>query len=283
MRLPLVLITLASGALVPCALPAQQPKQLSILKTTLHQYEDGPPATENYVWMPGETLHLSFLLSGYKGAAGEKIGLTYKIDAVDPEGVKLIETVTGKVDAELAPEDKEWLPKIRGSIPIPPLADTGDYKILIAVKDEGGGAEAQKEIVYHVRGRKVEPSQQLVVRNFRFLRTEEDKTPLAEPVFRPGDPVWARFEITGYKLAEKNRYDVEYGLSVLKPSGDVIYSEPKAAVEQNESFYPKRYVLGLLNLNTKKETKPGEYTILLTVKDNAGGQKNESRHTFRIE
>lgn len=283
MRLHLVLIAFAAGAVVPGALPGQQPKQLSILKTTLHQYEDGPGATENYVWIPGETLHLSFLITGYKGAAGEKIGLTYRIDAVDPDGVKLIETVNGKVDAELAPEDKEWLPKIRGSIPIPPLADTGDYKILIAVKDESAGTEAQKEIVYHVRGRKVEPSRQLVVRNFRFLRTEEDKSPLAEPVFRPGDPVWARFEITGYKLAEKNRYDVEYGLSVLKPSGDVIYSEPKAAVEQNESFYPKRYVLGLLNLNTKKDTKPGQYTILLTVKDNAGGQQNESRYTFRIE
>lgn len=270
-------------ALLNTGVFAQQTTQLSIAKASLHQWEDGPPATENYVWLPGETLHLSFLISGFKAAPGERIDISYRIDAVDQHGVKLIETVTGKVNAELAPEDKEWLPKVRGTIPIPPLADTGDYKILIHAKDEVGGTEANKEVSYHVRGRKVEPSETLVVRNFRFLRSEEDKNPLSDAVFHPGDAVWARFEITGYKLAERNHYNVEYGLSVLKPTGEVIYSEPKAAVEQNESFYPRRYVLGVLNLNTMKDTRPGEYTILLTVRDNVGAQTAESKYTFRLE
>lgn len=274
---------LALGLALPFGLTAQQVRQFTIQKVTLHQYEDGPSAIENYVWMPGETVHLSFLISGYKAGPADKIALSYRIDAFDPKGVKLIETVNGQVNAELAPEDKEWLPKVRGTIPVPPLADTGDYRVLIVAKDEAAGASSEKEVVFHVRGRNVEPSDQLVVRNFRFLRSEEDKAPLTAGVFHPGDPVWARFEITGYKMAEKNHFDVEYGLSVLKPDGKAIYSEPKAAVEQSESFYPKRYVLGVLNLNTRPDTKPGEYTILLKVKDNVSGQANESHYTFRIE
>ncbi len=277
------LILPAVLALSVACLPAQPPSQLSVQKASIQQYEDGPPVTENYVWMPGEIVHMSFLISGFKVSTDQKIKLTYKIDALDPRGIKLIETVTGKVDAELAPEDKEWLPKVRGTIPIPPLADSGDYTIHILVKDELADTEATKDFTYPVRGRNVEQSDTLVVRNFRFLRTEEDKNPLAQGVFRPGDPVWARFEITGYKLAEKNRFDVEYGLDVMKPSGDVIYSIPQAAVEKNESFYPKRYVLGVLNLNTKADTRPGEYTILLKVKDNIGGQTYESKFPFRIE
>jgi hypothetical protein len=278
--LPLALVF---GAGITHPLVAQQAKPFTLERVALHQYEDGPPVIENYVWMPGETVYLSFLISGYKGGPGDKIALSYKIDAVDPKGVKLIETFTGKVDAELAREDKDWLPKVRGAIPVPPLADTGDYKILISAKDELSGASSEKELSFHVRGREVEPSDRLVVRNFRFLRAEEDKAPMVDAVFHPGDPVWARFEITGYKLGENNRYDVEYGLSVLKPSGEAIYSQPQAAVEQNKSFYPKRYVLGVLNLNTRPDTKPGEYTILLTVKDNVGGQSNESKYSFRIE
>lgn len=262
---------------------AEQGKAFTIQRVILHQSEDGPAVTENYVWMPGETVFLSFLMSGYKGGAGDKIALSYQIDAVDPQGVKLIETVTGKVDGELAAEDKDWLPKVRGTIPVPPLADTGDYKILIRARDEGSGASSEKEVSFHVRGREVEPSDHLVVRNFRFLRGEGDKAPLTPAVYHAGEPVWARFEITGYRLGEKNRYEVEYGISVLKASGEAIYSQPQAAVEQNQSFYPKRYVPGEFNLNTRPDTKPGEYTILLTVKDNVGGQASESKYGFRIE
>jgi hypothetical protein len=276
-------LTLVFGAGMIPALIAQEVKPFTLQRVELHQYEDGPPVIENYVWMPGETVHLSFLISGYKGAPGDKIGLSYKIDAIDPKGVKLIETVTGKVDAELATEDKDWLPKVRGTIPVPPLADTGDYKILISAKDELGGTSTEKEVSFHVKGRDVEPSDHLVVRNFRFLHAEEDKAPMVDALYHPGDPVWARFEITGYKLGESNRYDVEYGLSVLTPAGQAIYSQPQAAVEQNKSFYPKRYVLGVLNLNTRPDTKPGQYTILLTVKDNVGGQTSESKYSFRIE
>ena len=94
--------------------------------------------------------------------------------------------------------------------------------------------------------------------------------------------MWARFEITGYKLAEKNRLDVEYGVSVLRPSGEVLYSEPNAASEKDESFYPKRYVQGMLSLKLDPDIALGDYTIVLAVRDQIGGQQYETRHPFLI-
>jgi hypothetical protein len=123
-------------------------------------------------------------------------------------------------------------------VTIPPFADSGSYRAVIAVKDELAGKETSKEVSFQVRGRDVEPSDRLVVRNFRFLRAEDDVQPLAAvAAYRPGDAVWARFEMTGYKIAEQNRFHVDYGLAVLGPSGKTLFSQPQAAVEQDRPLF----------------------------------------------
>lgn len=87
----------------------------------------------------------------------------------------------------------------------------------------------------------------------------------------------------GYKFGEKNRINVEYGLSVLRPSGTTMYTEPKAAVADEASFYPKRFVGGILSLKLDNTIKPGEYTIVLEVRDGISGEKEETKHPFRVE
>jgi hypothetical protein len=39
----------------------------------------------------------------------------------------------------------------------------------------------------------------------------------------------------------------------------------------------------VLNLNFPKDQKLGEYTIVLTVRDNLGGQSFETRQRFSVE
>ena len=51
-----------------------------------------------------------------------------------------------------------------------------------------------------------------------------------------------KFDITGFKYGEKNRIDVSYTTSFLSPVGKVLWTQPEPAVEQSESFYPKRFV-----------------------------------------
>jgi hypothetical protein len=278
----LLLIPLA--LLLPPSSQAVKNKKLQILKPSVHQYEDGPALAPDYTWRPGDLVHLTFFISGFTPKGEDrKVGVNYRINALDPQGIKLVETLTGTVDVELAPEDKDWLPKIRAMVQVPPIADTGDYRIEINVKDESSGQEAAEYLTFHVQGRDVPPSDTLVIRNFRFLQSETDGPALSPPAYKPGDAVWARFEITGYRMAEKNRFEVEYGLGVELPDGRRVYDQPTAAVVADESFYPKRYVMGVLSLNTKPDTGKGEYSLVVSVRDKVGGQSYEERHTFRVE
>jgi hypothetical protein len=63
----------------------------------------------------------------------------------------------------------------------------------------------------------------------------------------------------------------------------VAYSQPQAATGKEQTAYPQRYQPGVLNLNLAKDQKPGEYTIVLMVRDNLGKQSYETREKFSVE
>ena len=213
----------------------------------------------------------------------DRVHLSYKLDAFDPHGVRIMEPVAAEIEETLAPEDKNWKPSVRQEITIPPLADSGTYKIAISVTDVVGKATATKEVPFEVHGRRVDPSDTLVIRNIRFFRGEEDSKALSKAAYRPGDAVWARFDIIGYKFGDANAIDVSYDVAVLAPSGKVLYTQPQAGSDKSQSFYPKRYVPAVFSLATKPDTRPGEYTLSLTAHDGVGNQTFEARQSFTIE
>ena len=268
------------------SIAAAADSKLSIEHPTLHQSEDGPSVPGSFQFVPGDLVFFSCQLGGYKKVEKEHkeiINLSYTIEVRDQRGVLLAPVEEGKIATEVSAEDKNWMPKVRFSFSIPSFVDSGEYQILTKAKDEMSGGEAQARTQFTVQGRDVPPSDTLMVRNFRFLRTEEDQNPLAVAAYRPGDMVWARFEMTGYKIGEKNQFDIEYGLTVLRPNGQVTYSQPHAAEEKTQTFYPQRYNPGVLSLNLPKDLQLGEYTIVLTVRDNLGAQTYESKQKFSVE
>lgn len=262
--------------------------RLEIVQPTLHQYEGGPALTGAVEFFPGDTVFLTFRVSGFQlveKANEESLALDYEIDALDPQGVRLQEKAGGKVSAVVRPEDKKakWLPLVEYSALVPPAAPPGEYRLALAVRDLNSGAEARRDVTFRVRGRYVEPSDTLVVRNFRFFRSEVDTRPLEVPAYRPGDTLWARFDITGYKLGPNNRFSIDYGLSVLSESGRVLYTQEVAAADERESYYPERYTQGSLSLSLTRELAKGAYTILLTVRDHLGGQTYQTRQNFYVD
>jgi hypothetical protein len=271
------LVWLLAGAC--CASAADS---LSIVNASIRQMEDGAPLPTGFVYSPGEILFFSFQVSGYK-AADEKVHLSYQVNVLDPAGVPLMEPIKGVVDAALAPEDKEWKPKVHPEILLPPLAGSGSYKIVAEVVDDVAKTEARKELTFTVRGHDVEPSPTLVVRNFRFYRTEDEPEPLRNAVYKAGDAIWARFDIIGYKFGEGNQVEVSYSIAVLNAEDKLLFSQEQAAVEQGGSYYPKRYVPGQMSLTTQSNMRPGDYFIIVKVEDRVGGQKYEAREKFRIE
>lgn len=256
---------------------------LSIVNAVVSDSDGGGPLPAGFTHIAGEIMFFSFQVEGYKATSADKLLLTYKIDAFDPRGVRIIDTIDDKIEASLAPEDKNWKPMAHHEVPIPPLAGSGTYKIVVLLKDEIAGATATKELPIEVSGHRVDPSDTLVIRNFRFYRGEDDTQALPKPAYRPGNAVWARFDIIGFKYGDANSIDVSYGVTVTSPSGKVLYSQPEAGVDKSQSFYPKRYVPASMSLQTKPDTRPGEYGVVVTAHDNLGNQTYESRQSFTIE
>jgi hypothetical protein len=268
-------------ALFPALLSAAP--ALEILRPIVSQMDGGAPAPAGFDHVAGETLWIQCRVSGFAKTDKQEMHVKYSVQAFDANGVALDESYTNEVKAEVAPQDKEWLPKISTSIAIPPLAGPGAYKVIVKAEDAIGMTTAELPIPFKVRARAVEPSDTLVVRNFRFYRDEDGNQPAANGVFKPGDGVFARFDIIGYKYGPKNKIDVSYVTSVIAPGGKVMWTQPEPAVERTDSFYPQRYVPAAMGISLQKTIRPGEYAIGVAVKDEVGGQTYESKFTFRIE
>jgi hypothetical protein len=263
---------------------AAPPKTFKAVDVGIHQSEDGPLVEKSTAFVPGETLFFSCRLDGYQVSPARKVAIEYQFTAVDPAGVPLMEPVSAKIETELALEDKDWKPKIRQTVLVPPLAEPGLYKIRFSAKDELSGATAAAETTFEVRGHAVEPADSLVIRNFRFYRSgDDDAAPLTLPAYRPRDTVWARFDITGYKLRAGNQRDVAYTLAVTGPGGRVLLAPRQPTVDQGTSFYPMKYLPCVISLTLQPDIRPQEYTITIVAEDRIGNQTYESKQTFRVE
>ncbi len=259
------------------------PAPFAILKLAISDTEDGAIVPPSFTFVPGQFVFVSFEVGGYQVSPERKLRLSYKVDAFDPKNVLLMETIANRLETTLSDEDKNWRPKMRQQILLPPLAGYGAYKIAIHVTDDLTKTTVSQEVTLQIRGHDVAPSDSLIIRNFHFYRGEEDRDPLAVAAYRPGDTLFARFDITGYKLAPRNGVDVDYGISVVAPSGKALFTQEKAAEEKSSSFYPKPYVPGSMNLNIYKDTRPGQYTIVFTARDHVGNQTYEAKENFTVE
>ena len=278
MRL-LLLVVAVIGVAARAQTTARPP---AIVEASVQQFEDGPAVTSE-PFRPGETVFFSFQVRGYSVGTGGKVQLTYRIEVLDPDGVLVVEPEAGRVETELSEQDKDWLPKVRHSFLIPSHALSGRFRILAVVRDGRTAAEAKSETAFTLQSRQLDTSGPLAVRNLRFFKAEDDTTPLAAAVYLPGETLWARFDVAGFKRAEGNRLHVAYGLSIISPSGKVLFTEPRAAEEQDSSFYPKLYVPGVISLTIQPKTTPGEYTLLVTARDEVASEACETRGAFRVE
>ena len=286
--------TVLPAALLPILLPAWLPAlflpawlnaapALQIVRPVIAQSDGGAPLPASFDHVAGETLFFTCRVSGYTKSADDKIHVSYSVQAFDPKGVALTELYQNEIMTDVAPQDKEWMPKIETEVQIPALVASGAYKLVVKAEDVLAKAASELTVPFAVRGHLLEPSDTLVVRNFKFYRGEEDTEAVEKAAYRGGDAVWAKFDITGFKFGEKNHIDVSYTAAVISPTGKVLWTQPEPAVDQSESFYPKRYVAASFAINLLAKTTPGQYAIAVTVKDAVGNQTYETKQPFTVE
>jgi hypothetical protein len=261
---------------------------LAIVQAGVQQSEDAPFVPNDYVFLPGDYLYFTFQIAGFSIQSlnrdeVRKISLTYQVSPEDMNGVPLTEPVSDSIEAELSPEDKNWTPKRRASFLLPSYVASGDFRVHVTAKDLFGKTEVSKDLPFHIGGLHIEPSASVGVQDFKFLRREGDRNALEIPAYSPGDTVFASFDMAGFKLAQSNTYALEYGLSVIQPSGKLFLDAPRAAELKSNSFYPAQYLPGVIRINTPHDAAKGEYILTLVVRDLIGNGKCETKKSFSIE
>jgi len=255
---------------------------LQIVQPIISQSEGGVADAPGTTHVPGEILFFTCRIANYTKSPEERVHLAYSVQPFDPKGVALSEIYKNEMTDEVSPQDKDWMPRIATEVAIPPLVMSGNYKIVVKVEDVFGHTTAELAVPFQVRGHEVAPSDTLVVRNFRFFRNEEDTTPVTKAAYKPGSVIWIKFDMIGYKFGPANKIDVSYIFKIV--SGDkVLFTNPEAAGDQTESFYPKSYVTGEFSVPIQPNVKPGEYGILVQVKDGVGNQTYEIKQAFTVE
>jgi hypothetical protein len=279
MRAALAIAALAAQALI-FPLAAQT---LKVANSIVSESEDGPLAAKGAVFQPGDTVFFSFQVENYRMGLTGKVQLTGHIQAFDPNGTPIVPRDEEVIGTTVSEEDKAWKPKMRMQIPLPSIAPPGSYTVRFEAIDQQSHQTATGETAFSVGGKGVERSSALVIRNLGFYRSSEDQAALKPAAYRPGDTLWVRFDITGYRYGDQNAIDAGYDVEVLSPSGKQLFAEENAAVEKSQAVYPQPWVPATFNLSLDAKATPGVYTLVITAHDGIGNQMAVERPEFRVE
>lgn len=288
------MLTLPRLFLLVAGLAAASAADLGFQRIVLLEYEDGPPLAPGFEHRPGETIWFNARVNGFQRDAIDKeesldhVRVSWQARALDENGTLIAPPARGLVDEQLRPEDKTYMPKVLLSFMIPQFAPRGNYKVALTVRDELAKKDLTGNVEFRVRGDDPVPQDaEFGLRNFRFLAKEDDRFPLKPAVFKPGAPMFARFDVIGYKLEGNNHFSVDYSISILgPPNADgvqklMLRQDPPTA-DQGESFYPQRWVPGGFGVNLDPTIAPGEYTLIINIHDKVGNAEKEERQTFEI-
>ena len=279
---------LATGLIAVTLLTAAPPKpaparELRVIQAVLHDRgETAPSIPPARLYTGGELIYFSFRIAGYS-VKNDRVDLRWLIFASDPDGRLLWEPVNGAIGEEVSHNDENWLPKVSQTLPLPPQLKPGTYKLLIKVSDESTQTSVEHPVEFNVGGRPLPEVEAFSIVNPGFYRSGTDPSPMSETVYKPGDELMLRFQLAGFKVGERNRFEVEYGLRILRPSGKLMYEEPKAAAEADAPYYPKRYMDGTISLNLSADLTPGVYSVVITARDSLGPAQAEAALRFKVE
>ena len=253
---------------------------LQIVKADILDSEGGYSIPTDSVFFPGETVYLRFEVDGYTRGDYDRVKLSWRIDSFGPSGDPLVMAEVGSVQNELAPQDKDWRPIIRHAPRIPDYAEAGGYQVTLEVIDELNSTKATKHLVIQVRGQLVPKGKGLTVRSFVFSKVETG-APLPEAVLAPGDTLWGRFYITGFRTDPDNSFDVHAELELRDGAGELLFTfDPQG--EQGSPYYPRRWLPGSFQLDLDNDIRPGSYSIVLLLLDKLGNQSLRRQKLFRV-
>jgi len=274
-------------ALFGALFAGQAAAQPAIRDFVFRQFEGGPAWDTGQAARSGENLVFSFSISGLKtfetDKEEKKIRYEWTAQALDPKGVALAEPLSGKQEAEILPEDKDWIPKISGTLKLPDFLPRGSFHLAVSVRDVVADVSAKGEFPFPVSGPSIPSQDRFAIQDVRFFREESSTEPISPVAYRPGDTIWIRFQMSGFHGNSSKELHVRYGYELKNPTGKVVFSQTDALEARQSYFYLPAYLPAFLSFTPDSKVPRGEYAVILTAQDAVSGEQAQSEQKFRIE
>jgi hypothetical protein len=286
--LPLVVLPAwAQSSSSAPALGANVQGDLRVPYVAYSRFEGGPPLSNPVAFEPGDQVAMRARLAGFRMAEVEfqryRVMISYEVAAFDFRGIPIGEPRKDVLNEPVETEDKDWLPMLEHNFFLPPMAEFGDYEIRLKVRDEVSQRQQAFTFQFRVNGKKLPDLAGLTILNFGYYRRSDDASPLPEAVYRSGNTLWAKFDLAGFRVSERNRYHVACDVEVRDSEGKVLFQQPDALQEQAAPDYPRRYVPGLFSLQIQPNTRKGDYRIAVIARDLLAETSTEAEFPFTIE
>ena len=260
---------------------AESAAKFQVSNPVTARFEDGPPLGSLRL-LPSEVVYFSFTAANFRRSETGKVDITGHVQIFDPSGTAISPKEEIPLITTLSEEDRNWVPKLRTEIALPPIAQPGTYKVKFDATDDQSHQSASGEAAFGVEAKFVAPSGVLAVRELNFYRNQEDTTALITPSSRAGDMVWVKFYITGYKYGGENSIDVAYDVELLAPDGTSILKQENASMEKSMAYYPQPYIPAVFNMTLKSTMTRTVYTLVITARDDMGRQTATARSKFQV-
>jgi hypothetical protein len=163
------------------------------------------------------------------------------------------------------------------------MAEYGDYEVRVKVRDEISQRQQAFMVKFRVNGKRLPELEETSVINFGFYRRPDDPSPMPEGVYRAGNTLWAKFDVAGFQIAERNRFHVSCDIEVRDAEGKVLFTQPEALVESASPEYPRRFVPGEFSLQIQPGTAKAQYAIAIIARDLVANTSTEHVFPFLVE
>lgn len=291
----LLLFGLLLGVLVAVPSPCRAQAEISQAATgelrlafvAYSRYEGGPALPQPVTFLPGEQVVMRAKIAGFRvaeaGFQDFRVNLSYDVSAVDARGIPVGKLKDGEIKEAVHKEDKDWLPTLDYIFLIPEMAEYGETRIRLRIRDEVSQKEQVFEQSILVNGKRLPALDSIAVIQFGFYRSQQDASPLPAGVYRPGNTLWAKFDLAGFRLEDNHRFHAECDVQIRDAEGKVLFEQPQALSKEATPEYPQRFLPGIFSVEIKPGTPKGRYAIAVIARDRLSGDTAEAVFPFDID
>ncbi len=228
----------------------------------------------------GDTVHVKYDVVGYSTDAGGHPKLSYHLVVLDPAGLPLNKAWTNVFRTRL----REGAP-VHGtfSLGIPGAVPAGTCTLVLDVRDELNGDELKLTAPFRVDAAQIAPATRLEVRGFQ-LSLSKGGPAVEIPVLRGGGTVYMDCSVFG-ALFRGDQADVQMGLKVTGPGGEVVFEKPDYEhIRGSWVYHPPTFHVPISgHMSVPSGFEKGVYTALYTFTDNYANRTITTEGRFRVE